>query len=188
VARRSGGRGRGSGREGQSEGIGALCMHALMGTCTHAIGGCQHVCVYTHTHTHTHTQHTHTHKHRWVTSEDFGFVGACPSNAGTSFVCQVTILLPTAGKDSSLILGDASGGREKGREGGREKRAVDYMHARARAHKPVLACATAGLLIITTAPSLALTYARDRCREPPESQAGKGQDKAGARRRKAKDR
>jgi hypothetical protein len=101
-------------------------------------------------------------------------VGACPSNVGTSFVCQVTLLLPTAGKDSSLILGDASGGKEGGREGGREKRAVDYKLARAHAHTPVLACAPAGLLITTTAHSLALTYARDRCREPPESEAGKG--------------
>ncbi len=58
-------------------------------------------------------------------------MGACPSNVGTSFVCQVTLLLPTAGKDSSLILGDASG-KERGRERGREKRAVDYKLARAR--------------------------------------------------------
>ena len=100
-------------------------------------------------------------------------MGACPSNVGTSFVCQVTLLLPTAGKDSSLILGDASG-KERGRERGREKRAVDYKLARARTHTPVLVCAPAGLFITTTAHSLALTYARDRCRESPESQAGEG--------------
>ena len=85
-------------REGEGEAVCArrvhACMYALMGTC-------KHTC-------------------RWVSSEEFGFVGSCPSNVGTSFVCQVTLLLPTAGKDSSLILGISWGGREGGRELGRE--------------------------------------------------------------------
>ena len=42
---------------------------------------------------------------RWVVSQDFGFVGTCPSNVGTSLVCEVRIRLATRGKDSSLMLG-----------------------------------------------------------------------------------
>jgi hypothetical protein len=42
---------------------------------------------------------------RWVVSQDFGFVGTCPSNVGTSLVCEVRMRLATRGKDSSLMLG-----------------------------------------------------------------------------------
>ena len=35
---------------------------------------------------------------RFVESEQFGYLGLCPSNVGTAFFCQVVLMLPTAGK------------------------------------------------------------------------------------------